>query len=42
MTCGRLVAGLYGKHLQGLTFAPLRVEHELSCLHSLAPLYTLP
>ena len=41
MTCGRFVAGLYGKHSQRLTFAPLRVEAELSCVHSLAQPYIL-
>ena len=41
MTCGRIVAGLYGEHSQGLTFAPLRVEAELSCVQSLAPRYIL-
>ena len=41
MTYGRSVAGLYGRHSQGLALAPLRAKVELSCLHSLAPPYTL-
>ena len=40
MTCGRFVAGLYGKHSQGLTLAPPRAKAELSCLHLLEPPYT--